>query len=126
MRLFYQAALASGLTVGLAFSAMAHPELKSSEPQANAKVSSPTKIELNFTEDFATKFSGAKLTMTGMKGMSSHSPMAVAAKVSPGSNPKSMVVTPREPLPAGTYRVDWRAVSSDTHPITGNYTFSVK
>ena len=26
MRLFYQAALASGLTVGLAFSAMAHPE----------------------------------------------------------------------------------------------------
>lgn len=94
MRLFYQAALASGLTVGLAFSAMAHPELKSSEPQANAMVSSPTKIELNFTEDLATKFSGAKLTMTGMKGMSSHSPMAVAAKVSPGSNPKSMVVTP--------------------------------
>ncbi|EAM7373108.1 copper resistance protein CopC, partial [Klebsiella pneumoniae] len=26
----------------------------------------------------------------------------------------------------GTYRVDWRAVSSDTHPITGNYTFTVK
>ncbi|EOF3954072.1 copper resistance protein CopC, partial [Klebsiella oxytoca] len=25
-----------------------------------------------------------------------------------------------------TYRVDWRAVSSDTHPITGNYTFTVK
>ncbi|MGQ4863419.1 copper resistance protein CopC, partial [Enterobacter kobei] len=24
------------------------------------------------------------------------------------------------------YRVDWRAVSSDTHPITGNYTFTVK
>ncbi|EBM6740847.1 copper resistance protein CopC, partial [Escherichia coli] len=23
-------------------------------------------------------------------------------------------------------RVDWRAVSSDTHPITGNYTFTVK
>ncbi|EBP7538245.1 copper resistance protein CopC, partial [Salmonella enterica] len=22
--------------------------------------------------------------------------------------------------------VDWRAVSSDTHPITGNYTFTVK
>lgn len=29
-------------------------------------------------------------------------------------------------VPAGTYRVDWRAVSSDTHPITGNYTFTVK
>ncbi|HAB6023904.1 TPA_asm: copper resistance system metallochaperone PcoC, partial [Salmonella enterica subsp. enterica serovar Derby] len=49
-----------------------------------------------------------------------------AAKVAPGADPKSMVIIPREPLPAGTYRVDWRAVSSDTHPITGNYTFTVK
>ncbi|PFN94046.1 copper resistance protein CopC, partial [Bacillus sp. AFS076308] len=24
------------------------------------------------------------------------------------------------------YKVDWRAVSSDTHPITGNVTFKVK
>ena len=29
-------------------------------------------------------------------------------------------------LPAGTYRVDWRAVSSDTHPVTGSIPFSVK
>lgn len=86
----------------------------------------PEKIQLNFTEDLTVKFSGAKLTMTGMKGMSSHSPMPVAAKVAPGSDPKSMMIIPREPLPAGTYRVDWRAVSSDTHPITGNYTFTVK
>ncbi|EAP5355880.1 hypothetical protein EF590_04330 [Salmonella enterica] len=77
-------------------------------------------------QNLTVKFSGAKLTMTGMKGMSSHSPMPVAAKVAPGADPKSMVIIPREPLPAGTYRVDWRAVSSDTHPITGNYTFTVK
>ncbi|WP_234450166.1 copper homeostasis periplasmic binding protein CopC [Enterobacter hormaechei] len=86
----------------------------------------PEKIQLNFSENLTVKFSGAKLTMTGMKGMSSHSPMPVAAKVAPGADPKSMVIIPREPLPAGTYRVDWRAVSSDTHPITGNYTFTVK
>ncbi|MCV5426985.1 copper resistance protein CopC, partial [Escherichia coli] len=35
-------------------------------------------------------------------------------------------IIPREPLPAGTYRVDWRAVPSDTHLIPGNYTFTVK
>ncbi|MGF8412721.1 copper homeostasis periplasmic binding protein CopC [Klebsiella pneumoniae] len=108
------------------FSAMAHPELKSSVPQADSAVAAPEKIQLNFSENLTVKFSGAKLTMTGMKGMSSHSPMPVAAKVAPGADPKSMVIIPREPLPAGTYRVDWRAVSSDTHPITGNYTFTVK
>jgi methionine-rich copper-binding protein CopC len=118
--------LTSGLIMGFAFSAMAHPELKSSAPQADSAVPAPEKIQLNFTEDLTLKFSGAKLTMTEMKGMSSHSPMPVAAKVAPGSDPKSMIIIPREPLPAGTYRVDWRAVSSDTHPITGNYTFTVK
>ncbi|WP_243394954.1 copper homeostasis periplasmic binding protein CopC [Klebsiella pneumoniae] len=92
----------------------------------HSAVAAPEKIQLNFSENLTVKFSGAKLTMTGMKGMSSHSPMPVAAKVAPGADPKSMVIIPREPLPAGTYRVDWRAVSSDTHPITGNYTFTVK
>ena len=116
MSILNKAILTGGLVMGVAFSAMAHPELKSSVPQADSAVAAPEKIQLNFSENLTVKFSGAKLTMTGMKGMSSHSPMPVAAKVAPGADPKS----------AGTYRVDWRAVSSDTHPITGNYTFTVK
>jgi methionine-rich copper-binding protein CopC len=72
-----------------------------------------------------TQFSGAKLVMTEMPGMA-HSPMPMKAKVSGGSDPKAMLITPLSPLPAGTYKVDWRAVSSDTHPITGNVTFKVK
>ncbi|SVJ77797.1 copper resistant protein PcoD [Klebsiella pneumoniae] len=119
MSILNKAILTGGLVMGVAFSAMAHPELKSSVPQADSAVAAPEKIQLNFSENLTVKFSGAKLTMTGMKGMSSHSPMPVAAKVAPGADPKSMVIIPREPLPAGTYRVDWRAVSSDTHPITG-------
>ncbi|MNW18501.1 Copper resistance protein C precursor [compost metagenome] len=55
-----------------------------------------------------------------------HSPMPMKAKVSGGSDPKTMLITPASPLPAGTYKVEWRAVSSDTHPITGNVTFKVK
>ncbi|BEN41744.1 hypothetical protein SMKC049_35360 [Serratia marcescens] len=72
--------------MGVAFSAMAHPELKSSVPQADSAVAAPEKIQLNFSENLTVKFSGAKLTMTGMKGMSSHSPMPVAAKVGNDSN----------------------------------------
>jgi methionine-rich copper-binding protein CopC len=30
-----------------------------------------------------------------------------------------------KPLSAGTYEVNWRAVSTDTHKTEGNFTFSV-
>ncbi len=109
-----------------AFTAQAHPELASSVPADKSQVSAPAKVELHFTENLVTKFSGARLVMTAMPGMSSHSPMPVAAKVAAGSDPKTMVITPAKPLGAGTYKVEWRAVSSDTHPRTGNYSFDVK
>ncbi|MFJ2528468.1 hypothetical protein EDF87_113102 [Pseudomonas helmanticensis] len=115
--------LASGLL--LSSLAQAHPKLLSSSPDEGADGAAPGKIELHFSENLLTKFSGAKLVMTEMPGMA-HSPMPMKAKVSAGSDPKSMLITPLAPLPAGTYQVQWRAVSSDTHPITGNVTFKVK
>ncbi|WP_085608245.1 MULTISPECIES: copper homeostasis periplasmic binding protein CopC [unclassified Pseudomonas] len=115
------------LASGLLFStlAQAHPKLLSSTPAEGADGAAPGKIELRFSEDLLTQFSGAKLVMTEMPGMA-HSPMPMKAKVSAGSDPKTMLVTPLSPLPAGTYKIEWRAVSSDTHPITGNVTFKVK
>ena len=116
-------ALASGLL--LSSLAQAHPKLLSSTPAEGADGAAPDKIELHFSENLLARFSGAKLVMTEMPGMA-HSPMPMKARVSAGSDPKSMLVTPLAPLPAGTYQVEWRAVSSDTHPITGNVTFKVK
>lgn len=115
--------LASGLL--LSSLAQAHPKLLSSTPAEGADGAAPGKIELHFSENLLTQFSGAKLVMTEMPGMA-HSPMPMKARVSAGSDPKSMLITPLAPLPAGTYQVQWRAVSSDTHPITGNVTFKVK
>lgn len=115
--------LATGLL--LSTLAQAHPKLLSSTPAEGADGAPPEKIELRFSENLMTQFSGAKLVMTEMPGMA-HSPMPMKAKVSAGSDPKTMLVTPLSPLPAGTYKVEWRAVSSDTHPITGNVTFKVK
>lgn len=115
--------LASGLL--LSSLAQAHPKLLSSSPAEGADGAAPGKIELHFSENLLTQFSGAKLVMTEMPGMA-HSPMPMKAKVSAGSDPKSMLIIPLSPLPAGTYQVEWRAVSSDTHPITGNVTFKVK
>ena len=92
MSILNKAILTGGLVMGVAFSAMAHPELKSSVPQADSAVAAPEKIQLNFSENLTVKFSGAKLTMTGMKGMSSHSPMPVAAKVAPGADPNDLIM----------------------------------
>ncbi|WP_027597900.1 copper resistance system chaperone CopC [Pseudomonas sp. MOIL14HWK12:I2] len=112
---------------GMLFSALAlaHPKLVSSTPAEGSEGAVPAKIELHFSENLVTQFSGAKLVMTAMPGME-HPPMAVKAAVSGGSDPKTMVITPASPLTAGTYKADWRAVSSDTHPITGSVTFKVK
>lgn len=117
----------AAMTSGLFFSALAqaHPKLVSSEPQANAQTVSPAKIELHFSEALVAQFSGAKLLMTGMPGMT-HSPMSVDANVSGGKDSKTMVITPAKPLVTGAYRVEWRAVSSDTHPVTGKLSFEVK
>lgn len=116
-------AVATVLASSLAF---AHPKLVSSTPTDKAEISAPQRIELKFSENLVTQFSGANLMMTGMPGMADHSPMKVAAKVSGSEDPKTMVITPAQTLAPGSYRVDWRAVSSDTHPITGNIAFTVK
>ncbi|NVZ99645.1 copper homeostasis periplasmic binding protein CopC [Pseudomonas gingeri] len=103
----------------------AHPKLLSSSPMDGESSVAPAKIELHFSENLMTQFSGAKLIMTDMPGMPD-SPMGVKAKVSGGSDPKTMLITPVSVLTVGTYKVEWRAVSSDTHPITGTVTFKVK
>ncbi|QNM96769.1 copper homeostasis periplasmic binding protein CopC [Chitinimonas koreensis] len=117
--------VAAASVVLFSAAAQAHPQLLKSDPQANAEVAAPAKIELQFSETLTTQFSGAKLVMTGMPGMS-HSPMAMEVKVSSGEDGKTMVITPAKPLMSGDYRVEWRAVSADTHPMTGNFSFKVK
>jgi hypothetical protein len=41
------------------------------------------------------------------------------------ANKKQLVVPFNEPLSPGEYKVEWHAVSDDTHRVKGNYSFSV-
>ena len=66
--------------------AFAHPKLLSSTPADKAEVAAPAKIELKFSENLSTQFSGANLVMTEMPGMSGHDAMKVAAKVAAGDD----------------------------------------
>lgn len=118
--------LSLGATLLIAQAALAHPKLLSSTPADNAQVSAPDRIELRFSEGLVKQFSGANLLMTGMPGMANHGPMKIAVTVSPGDDPKTLVVTPAKPLVPGGYRLEWRAVGSDTHPVSGRISFQVK
>lgn len=46
MSILNKAILTGGLVMGVAFSAMAHPELKSSVPQADSTVAAPERFSL--------------------------------------------------------------------------------
>ena len=103
----------------------AHPKLVASTPAANAVVASPASIKLSFSEKLMPKLSGAELVMTKMPGMEMP-PMKIAVKVTPSTDGKSLLLTPVKPLSTGTYRVDWRIVSGNTHAVKGELVFGVK
>jgi len=107
--------------------ALAHAKLVSSTPAAGATAAKPTKLTLTFSETLIAQLSGVDIVMTGMPGMSHHAPMKVggfASTVSPDG--KTLVVTLPRALPAGTYEIDWHAVTSDGHRMEGKYNISVK
>ena len=126
-RSHFFAKLAAPIAAGLfATAAFAHPSLVSSTPADKSQVAAPATIELKFSETLVPQFSAANLVMTGMPGMPNHGAMKINASVAGVSDGKTMVITPAQALQPGAYRVDWRAVSSDTHPINGNINFTVK
>lgn len=120
--------LLSALTAALLLptAALAHPALVGANPAANATVARTATITLSFSEKLMPKLSGARLIMTGMPGMKDHPDMPMKAAAAIGPDGKTIVVKAASPLPAGSYRVDWHVVSSDTHRITGSHAFSVR
>lgn len=107
--------------------AAAHPKIVAATPAANATVARTNTVKLTFSERLMPKMSSATLVMTGMPGMKDHSPMKMTSVTSAiGPDGKSIVLTSKTPLAAGSYRADWAVVSGDTHRITGAHAFSVR
>ncbi|KAB0494077.1 copper homeostasis periplasmic binding protein CopC [Pseudomonas vancouverensis] len=100
-----------------ASSVFAHAHLKSETPAADSTVSAPVDLRLVFSEGVEASFTKVILTKDG-------SPMKVTLATE-GSDKKTLVVTPEKPLTAGTYKVEWHAVSVDTHKSEGAYAFKV-
>jgi len=100
--------------------AYAHPELQSAEPAAGvAMTTSPEQIRITFNENVILQFSGVEVKDQAGKLI----PTGKAA--TDPANKKLLIVPVNEQLPPGDYKVEWHAVSDDTHRVKGSYSFSV-
>ncbi|TPG74203.1 copper homeostasis periplasmic binding protein CopC [Pseudomonas arsenicoxydans] len=102
----------------VASSVWAHAHLKGQTPAADSTVSSPSELRLEFSEGVEATFSKVTITKDGAA-------VPVKSLATEGSDKKTLIVTPAEPLTAGTYKVEWHAVSVDTHKSEGAYGFKV-
>lgn len=107
----------------IAFSdqAFAHAHLTSAIPAVNGTATtSPSELDLVFSEGLNLKFTGAKLVGPGKAVVTTG-----AATLGSGGD-TTLVVPIAAPLAAGSYTVDWHALSTDGHKTSGRYTFTVK
>ena len=99
--------------------ALAHAELVSTNPTAGAVLEvSPAEITLTFTEPVEINLGGIRL----FDG--SGNPVDVGTTKHPGGHGREVGVAVGE-LPDGSYVVDWRVVSADSHPVQGAFTFQI-
>lgn len=110
-------ALAALLSLGLAGPAFAHAHLKSAVPAQDATVPAPSTLRLGFSEGLELRFTGIKLT-----GPGGAVPTGDATLDPDGM---TLIVPVTGALPAGTYTVDWHALSKDGHTTRGSYAFTV-
>lgn len=113
-------------SVLLATPALAHPKLVSSQPSARAAVAATNRVSLTFSERLMPQMSGMDITMTGMPRMHSHSMKMTGFRTAVDRSGKTLAATFARPLTAGTYHVQWHAVSTDTHRIQGTIDFTVR
>lgn len=123
-RLGRRAATASGLVVaagalvlGAPSTALAHDGLVSTTPAAGTTVTEgPDSLELDFTGEPLPL--GTVVAVTGPDG----SPVSSGEAEIRGTT----VVQPiDDDVADGTYRVEWRSTSSDGHPLSGTFDFTV-
>ncbi|MFJ2637916.1 copper resistance CopC/CopD family protein [Streptomyces sp. NPDC087511] len=111
-----------GLLLGGAGPASAHAALTGSDPQDGAVVATaPKEVTLTFSEQVALGDDSIRiLDPNGKRADTAAAPRDLQS----GSTVK-YGVSLHSGLPDGTYTVAWQAVSADSHPVSGAFTFSV-
>lgn len=118
--------IGAGLVAGLLIStvAQAHITLIDSSPAAGAVVASPSKIDLVFNEQLVPRASRIRLELVNQADPAEAATQHLDVQVVNGG--ATLRAKPHHSLGAGTYRVHWRAVGEDNHPMTGEFFFSIE
>ncbi|MFY0511569.1 copper resistance CopC/CopD family protein [Streptomyces anulatus] len=114
--------LVFGLLLAGAGPASAHAALTGSDPQDGAVVdTAPKEVTLSFSEAIAVGDDSIRvLDPSGKRADTEAEPR----DLSEGGTVR-YGVTLHSGLPDGTYTVAWQAISADSHPISGAFTFSI-
>jgi copper resistance protein C len=117
--------LLKSLTFGLlacslcATAAFAHAFLDHSVPGVGASVHGPvSELRMWYTQGVVVAFSA--FTVTGPGGA-----VPASKPVNNPSNQQEVIVRLGRALGPGTYTVNWKALSVDTHTTTGSFRFTV-
>jgi methionine-rich copper-binding protein CopC len=108
--------LAGLAAFAVAAPAFGHAHLSKATPGAGASVTAPKEVVLSFTEPIEPAFSTIEVRDGGGQRVE-----AGKAQIK-----DDVMRVPLKPLVAGTYKVDWRVLSVDTHKSQGSFTFTVK
>lgn len=98
----------------------AHAFLDHADPAVGSTVpAAPSVVHIWFTQELEPAFSWIKVTDKSGASVSDGQSF-----VDPGNNQEMDLKL--KSLPAGTYTVQWHALSVDTHTTQGDFTFDVK
>ncbi|MDF6019934.1 copper resistance protein CopC [Streptomyces sp. JH34] len=110
-----------GLVLAGASPASAHAALTGSDPQDGAVVATaPTDVTLTFSEQIAMGDDSIRVLDPSGKRADTGAPRDLTS-----GGAVRYGVQLHSGLPDGTYTVAWQAVSADSHPVAGAFTFSV-
>ena len=112
-------AASAALVLSGTMAAFAHAHLVRATPAAGGTVNAaPSEVTLRFSEKLEPKFSSVVVRDAAGKQVDKGE-----STVDKADRMVIRVLLP--PLEPGVYKVEWRAVSADTHKIDGNFTFKV-
>jgi hypothetical protein len=113
-------ALAAVASLAFSSAAYAHAHLEAAQPPVNGTVkTAPNQLDLKFSEELNLKFTGVKVTGPDKKEVKTDGDMLM-------DGDKTFMVDLPAGLGAGTYKVEWHALSQDGHKTHGDYKFIVK
>ncbi len=110
-------------TLSLLFAAVssadAHAHLNRATPAVGSTTTSPpSEVVLWFSETLEPAFSNIEVR-------DAEGATVQAGKSHVDANERTKMSVPLKPLQPGTYKVNWRVLSVDTHRSQGNFTFRV-